>query len=300
MSQNHFDIQQELPSSKLESIAKTLIGFEKHYKALKNHLTTMLLPDHVNEWSKKYYKKIIPLCDIVQHRYPLFLFSGDVGTGKTVTAECVANRLVQDMKKDGFLLKLSTRVRGKGLHGEMSQLIQDAFEKLTTQAGKKRLAFLLIDEADSIASLRSTEQMHQEEKAAVNTLIQKIDDIRQIGGRAVVFLCTNRANIIDQAIIRRASLHIEFSRPNKDQCLELLKHDLQGMKLTEEQFNELANLTTTQGHYGDNGYTFSDFRLRLFPSALAQSFPDKALTFDILKKTVLDIKPSPSTVKHDM
>ena len=61
MSQNHFDIQQELPSSKLESIAKTLIGFEKHYKALKNHLTTMLLPDHVNEWSKKYYKKNNPI-----------------------------------------------------------------------------------------------------------------------------------------------------------------------------------------------------------------------------------------------
>lgn len=299
MSQNHFDIQQELPSSKLENIAKTLIGFEKNYQVLKKHLTVMLLPDHVNEWSKKYYKKIIPLCDIIQHRYPLFLFSGDVGTGKTVTAECVANRLTQDMKKEGFLLKLSTRVRGKGLHGEMSQLIQNAFENLTTQAGKKRLAFLLIDEADSIASLRSTEQMHQEEKAAVNTLIQKIDGVRQAGGRAIVFLCTNRANVIDQAIVRRASLHIEFPRPNKEQCLELLKHDLQGMKLTAENLDELANLTSTGGHYGNNGYTFSDFRMRLFPSAIAQSFPDKALTFDILKKTVLNIKPSPSTVEHN-
>ena len=300
MSQNYFDIQRELPSSKLESIARTLIGFEENYQALKKHLTMMLLPDHVNKWSTKHYKKIIPLCDIIQHRYPLFLFSGDVGTGKTVTAECVANRLVQDMKKEGFLLKLSTRVRGKGLHGEMSQLVQDAFEKLTTQAGKKRLAFLLIDEADSIASLRSTEQMHQEEKASVNTLIQKIDDVRQTGGRAVVFLCTNRANVIDQAIIRRASLHIEFSRPNKKQCLELLKHDLQGIGLTSEDLDELANLTSAGGHYGDNSYTFSDFRLRFFPLALARSFPDKALTFGILKRTVLDIKPSPSTVKQDI
>ena len=54
-----------------------------------------------------------------------------------MTAECAANRLTKDMGKEGFLLKLSTRVRGKGLHGEMSQLIQDAFENLTTQAGKK-------------------------------------------------------------------------------------------------------------------------------------------------------------------
>ena len=291
-----FDIQTELPSSKLEDITKTLIGFENHYMALKNHLMIMLAPDSVNKWSKTHYQQIIPLCNIIQHRYPLFLFSGDVGTGKTITAECSANRLTRDMKKNGFLLKLSTRVRGKGLHGEMNQLIQDAFKNLKTQAGKNRFAFLLIDEADSVASLRSTEQMHQEEKSAVNTLIQKIDEIRQVRGRAVVFLCTNRASVIDQAIIRRATLHIEFLRPNKKQCLELLTHDLQGTNLTKDSLDELASMTSAGGYYGDNSYTFSDFRLRFLPEALAQVFPNKALTFDILKKTVSFVKPSPKVI----
>lgn len=288
-----FDTQRELPSRELESIAETLVGFEKYYEALRNHLMVVLMPDQVENWSKKYHKQIIPLCNVIQQRYPLFLFSGDVGTGKTVTAECAANRLTKDMRKEGFLLKLSTRVRGKGLHGEMSQLIQEAFENLEIQAGKKRLSFLLIDEADSIASLRSTEQMHQEEKAAVNTLIQKIDNIRQVGGRAVVFLCTNRASVIDQAIVRRAALHMVFNRPNKEQCLELLKHDLQGIKLTTEELNELASLTSPRGYYGDNGYTFSDFRLRFLPEALARAFPDQSLTFGILKDTLLAVKPSP-------
>ena len=293
MVQDSFDAQQELPSRELENIATTLIDFEKHYETLKNHMMLVLMPDRVDDWSKKYHKQIIPLCKVIQQRYPLFLFSGDVGTGKTVTAECAANRLTKDMGKEGFLLKLSTRVRGKGLHGEMSQLIQDAFENLKIQAGKKRLSFLLIDEADSIASLRSTEQMHQEEKAAVNTLIQKIDNIRQVGGRAVVFLCTNRASVIDQAIVRRAALHMEFTRPNKKQCLELLTHDLQGIKLTTEELNELASLTSAGGYYGDNGYTFSDFRLRYLPESLARAFPNQGLTFEILKETVLAMKPSP-------
>ena len=296
MSQDTFDTQQELPSSELKNIAETLVGFERHYEALKNHLMIVLMPDRVDEWSKKYHKQSILLCKLIRQRYPLFLFSGDVGTGKTVTAECAADRLTRDLHKEGFLLKLSTRVRGKGLHGEMSQLIQDVFENLTTQAGKKRLSFLLIDEADSIASLRSTEQMHQEEKAAVNTLIQKIDEIRQVGGRAVVFLCTNRANVIDQAIVRRAALHIEFSRPNKEECLELLKHDLQGIKLTTEELNELTSLTSVGGHYGDNGYTFSDFRLRFLPEALARAFPNQGLTFDILRETILAVEPSPRIV----
>ena len=291
--QNTFDTQRELPSRELEEVAKTLIGFERYYERLKNHLMVVLMPDRIDEWSTKYHKQVIPLCNVIRQRYPLFLFSGDVGTGKTVTAECAADRLTREMGKEGFLLKLSTRVRGKGLHGEMSQLIQDAFQNLATQAGKRRLSFLLIDEADSIASLRSTEQMHQEEKAAVNTLIQKLDEIRQVGGRAVVFLCTNRANVIDQAVVRRAALHVEFFRPNKEECLKLLVHDLEGIGLTPEELNELASLTSAGGHYGDNGYTFSDFRMRFLPEALTRSFPNQALTFDILKETVLSVRPSP-------
>ena len=291
--QSTFDTQRELPSRELEEVAKTLIGFERYYERLKNHLMVVLMPDRIDEWSTKYHKQVIPLCNVIRQRYPLFLFSGDVGTGKTVTAECAADRLTREMGKEGFLLKLSTRVRGKGLHGEMSQLIQDAFQNLATQAGKRRLSFLLIDEADSIASLRSTEQMHQEEKAAVNTLIQKLDEIRQVGGRAVVFLCTNRANVIDQAVVRRAALHVEFFRPNKEECLKLLVHDLEGIGLTPEELNELASLTSAGGHYGDNGYTFSDFRMRFLPEALTRSFPNQALTFDILKETVLSVRPSP-------
>ena len=293
-----FDTEQELPSRELRDIAETLVGFERRYETLKNQLITMLMPDRIDEWSKKYHGRIIPLCNVIRQRYPLFLFSGDVGTGKTVTAECTADRLTREMHKEGFLLKLSTRVRGKGLHGEMSQLIQEAFENLKTQAGKKRLSFLLIDEADSIASLRSTEQMHQEEKAAVNTLIQKIDEIRQVGGRAVVFLCTNRADVIDQAVVRRAALHMEFSRPTRDESLELLKKDLQGIELAPQELSELASLTSIGGLYGENGYSFSDFRLRFYPEALSQAFPNRALAFKVLKETVSIVKPSPRIDKN--
>lgn len=293
MTQGNFDSQQELPSKRLDEIANSLIGFEKHYEKLKRQLMLVLMPDLVEEWSTKYHDRVLPLCNLIQHRYPLFLFSGDVGTGKTITAECAASQLTREMDKEGFLLKLSTSVRGKGLHGQMSQLLQEAFENLKIQAGKKRLSFLLIDEADSIASLRSMEQMHQEEKAAVNTLIQKIDNIRQVGGRAVVFLCTNRASVIDQAIVRRAALHLEFARPSSEQCLELLTHDLQGLSLTNAELKELSLLTSTEGFHGELGYTFSDFRLRYLPEALARSFPNKKLTYDVLKETVSAVKPSP-------
>ena len=299
MTQNTFDVVRELPSDDLNDIAVTLVGFDRRYEALKNHLMTLLMPDRIDKWSKKHHGRVVALTNVIRRRYPLFLFSGDVGTGKTVTAECAADRLTRETGKEGYLLKLSTRVRGRGLHGEMSQLIQDAFENLETQAGKKRLSFLLIDEADSIASLRSTEQMHQEEKAAVNTLIQKVDEIRQIGGRAVVFLSTNRAEVIDQAVVRRAALHLEFSRPNKDECLELLTRDLQGIGLAKEELDELAAMTTLGGHHGGIGYSFSDFRLRFYPEALSRAFPDRPLTYDVLMDTLSVVKPSPRIVINE-
>ena len=265
MSQNTLDAQIELPSGSINSVCSTLIGFEQRYQSIKKHLLVGLHPEKVEEWSRRFHKQVIPLCEVIRQRPPLFLFCGDVGTGKTITAECVANRFTSDMDKEGFLLKLSTRVRGRGLHGEMSQLIQEAFENLKTQAGKRRLSYLLIDEADSIATLRNTEQMHQEEKASVNTLIQKIDNLGELGGRAVIFLCTNRPGVIDQAIVRRAALTVHFDRPTKQECLDLLAHDLCGAGLSKQDLDRLASMTSSGGIHGDCGYTFSDFRLRLLP-----------------------------------
>ncbi|MDA8001197.1 MAG: ATP-binding protein [Alphaproteobacteria bacterium] len=276
-------------------MAASLVGFGQRYDMLKGHLQMMLFPGELEKWSQRHYGKVVPLCEVIQQRHPLFLFSGDVGTGKTVMAECAANRITNDLGKDGFLLKLSTRVRGKGLHGEMNQLLQDAFEHLKLQAGKKRLAFLLVDEADSIASLRSTEQMHQEEKSAVNTLIQKIDEIRSVGGRAALFLCTNRAEIIDQAIVRRAALHMEFPRPTKEDFVELLEMDLDGMGLSQREVQKLASLISKGGHYADVGYTFSDCRLRFLPSVAMKALAaGSKATFDIFKDSVSEVKPSPS------
>ena len=293
MSTETFEQIQELPCQNLNTLAESLVGFESRYESIKKYLTLTLSPEDLRSWSRKHHDQELPICQIILQKYPLFIFSGDVGTGKTVTAQCLADRFTRELRKEGFMLKLSTRVRGRGLHGEMSQLIQDAFEELRKQAGKKRLAFLLIDEADAIASLRSTEQMHQEEKAAVNTLIQKIDEIRQVGGRAVVFLCTNREDVIDQAIVRRSAFHMKFSRPSYAECVELFEKDLKGIGLSSEQLNELASLIAANGHHGKIGYTFSDVRLRFLPEAIVRAFPSQPLTFDILKDTALAIQPSP-------
>src|SRR5947208_2014159 len=72
----------------------------------------------------------------------------------------------------------------------------------------------IIDEGDSLAASRHNQQSHHEDKVAVNTLIQKIDDARRSGGRVLVFLCTNRFASLDPAIVSRAGHTEEFLRSN--------------------------------------------------------------------------------------
>ena len=287
-----FDNTLELPNKAIKERAERLIGFENKFKRIYGNLKLLLDQEGLKKWSNKYHKKELPIISQLTERYPLIILAGDAGTGKTVSAEAIADRMVRELGKEGFFLKLSTRVRGEGLHGQMGNLVNDAFAELKKQAGKSRLAFLLIDEADAIATTRATAQMHQEEKAAVNTLIQKIDEIRELNGRAVIFMSTNRLHFIDEAIIRRASVIMEFERPNENEREELFAQGLDGINFSKQELEKLSELTSPEQNES-LGHSFSDIRLKIMPEAIARSFPAKALTFETLCEVIKSVKPSP-------
>ena len=158
-------------------------------------------------------------------------------------------------------------------------------------AGQARRAVLVIDEGDSLGASRSQEHSHHEDKVAVNTLIQCVDDLRRFNGRVVVFLCTNRLSALDAALLRRAAVVEEFQRPNDYERRALLTMDLEGLALTERQVTELV--TATGPHGKRPGWTFSDIRTRLYPAALAQAFPNHPLIFKHLHDAAMSLRPSP-------
>src|SRR5215213_6814214 len=174
-----FELELSLPDTLLASQAQRLIGFRKRYERMHQNLRLLIDKAGLEAWSKKYYRKRIALIDSLLDRYPLVVFHGDVGTGKTATAEAAANSLANELGKDA------------------------------------KLSFLIIDEADSLAASRSNNQSHHEDKVAVNTLIQKIDDIRRFSGRVLIILCTNRYDALDAAILRRVAYEEEFRRPDE-------------------------------------------------------------------------------------
>lgn len=286
-----FELQLPLPDARLGALGARLIGFEQRYARIKADLRLIADPDGVAAWARKYHGDELPILDALNDRYPLVVLHGDVGTGKTATAQAAAARLAQATGKEGMLFTLSTRVRGSGMVGEMSTLINDAFQAITTAAGKSRTAYLIIDEADSLAGSRRTVQSHHEDKAGVNTLIQKIDEMRAHGGRVVVFLCTNRFEALDPAILRRAMLVEQFDRPDAGERRLLLEHDLRGVKLAPGILDELVQLTGAKG--AGPGFTFSDIRTRLLPRAVAAAYPARGLTADDLLEAAGALEATP-------
>ncbi len=287
-----FELELDLPNDKIAADTKRLVGFENRYQRLHRDLRLLADPHELADWSKKFHHKHLPVCAAVSERYPLVIFAGDVGTGKTATAEGACDQLARESRKEAMLFKLSTRVRGSGKVGEMSTLLNEAFDVVAKQAGKTRQAFLIVDEADSLASTRETAQSHHEDKVAVNTIIQKVDDLRRHNGRILVFLCTNRSAALDPAIIRRAARTEEFNRPNDHEREELFRMDLEGLNIKDQTLHELVRLTGARD--GQPGFTFSDLRSKLLPDALCRAFPTRALTGEDLIQAAKDVRPSPA------
>jgi AAA+ superfamily predicted ATPase len=288
-----FDYEQPLPAEKFSRRESKLLGLEERYSKVHLQLRLLLKLDELPTWSKRNYGgKVVPLCDLISDQYPLVIFHGDVGTGKTVSAECIANRLVREAKaEDSVLFKLSNRVRGSGKVGEMGTLILEAFKRITASAGKARRAILILDEGDSIGASRTQEHSHHEDKVAVNTLIQCIDNLRNFGGRVVVILCTNRLSVLDAALLRRAALVEEFNRPNDTERRTLLSGDLADLGLSESEIEKLVVVTGPSG--AAPGWTYSDFRSRLYPAALSRAFPERGVKFEDFHAAARNQKPTP-------
>jgi AAA+ superfamily predicted ATPase len=287
-----FDSETPLPSDALAKREKTLLGFEGRYVRVHDQLRLLLNVGGLGDWNRKHHGGKLAICDLVAEQYPLVIFHGDVGTGKTAMAECIANKLVAEARsEDSILFKLSNRVRGSGMVGEMGTLIAEAFRKVIQSAGKTRRAILIVDEGDSLGASRSQDHSHHEDKVAVNTLIQGVDDLRQYGGRIVVILCTNRLSALDAALRRRAAITEEFKRPTDGERRQLFEMDLAGMNLPSAQISELVAATGARA--SQPPWTYSDIRTRLYPAALARAYPDQPLRFEHLKTVAAALQASP-------
>ena len=276
-----------------------LVGLDDVKRRLLTEGTLLLRPSELEDWSRKTHRgKVIGAVAELRDRTPLFVFGGDVGTGKTELAETFGSALAEQLKIRITLYRLSLSTRGTGRVGEMTQLIAAAFgkieERLAGQAGAdapSSAAVLVIDEADALAQSRELAQMHHEDRAGVNALIRGISRVAAQRLPVLIVMCTNRTEALDPAVMRRAAAVFAFQRPNDEQRAAVLARALEHVGITDQELRELVSLTGATADRG-YGFTYSDLRHRLIPAAVVDAFPEQPITTARLIELLVNTPPT--------
>jgi len=296
----------EFPDNNARRRFAALVGLDHMKQRLLKESTLLVDHSQLERWCVAQHKSRLPILDTFFDRAPLFVFSGDVGTGKTALAETFGDPLARQLDLPVTLYALSLNARGTGAVGEMTSLISAAFTEVKQAAAKARAAngrpkgvyVLLIDEADALAQSRELAQMHHEDRAGVNAIIRGVDDLANSRLPVVIVMCTNRLSAIDPAVRRRAADVFTFDRPDSDRRKQLLDSALSGTGLTTSEIDFVVAATGDRDKLG-YGFTFSDLTQRLLPSIVLDAFPDHAITFDRIKKIVGNMRPTPPFKERD-
>lgn len=128
------------------------------------------------------------------------LIYGPPGSGKTITARYIAERL-------GLPL-VTARIDGliSSFLGTTARNIANLFAFANRYA-----CVLLLDEFDALAKLRDDPQEVGEIKRVVNTLLQNLDERR---GRGVTIAITNHDRLLDPAVWRRFETQLHMGEPD--------------------------------------------------------------------------------------
>jgi SpoVK/Ycf46/Vps4 family AAA+-type ATPase len=295
-----FEAVIELPDLEVRRRYENLVGLDVIKNRLTKEAELLLDPKALERWSKKFHRTRIQACDAFADRHPVFIFAGDVGTGKSALAETFGDDVARSMNLPIFLYRLSLSSRGSGAVGEMTQLLAAAFTEIRRVANGPRnqsgeftsAVILLIDEADALAQSRETSQMHHEDRAGVNALIRGINSLSENNLPVLVVLATNRLNAIDPAVRRRAAATFSFNRPSDDQRRVSISNLLGGVRASDTQILEIVEATGPT-HGRSYGYTYSDLYQRLVPAGVLAAFPDQALTPELLLEVASTIEPTP-------
>jgi SpoVK/Ycf46/Vps4 family AAA+-type ATPase len=295
-----FEEVREYPDPAAARRFASLVGVDAMKERLLKESRLLLDPESLSAWSTKHYRQRIRIVDFFRDRPPLFIFAGDVGTGKTILAETFGDAVAREANIGVTLYALSLTARGTGAVGEMTSLLSAAFAEVKVAAkrgtgrGNKRNfgVVLLIDEADALAQSRELGQMHHEDRAGVNALIRGVDDLAAGNLPVIVVMCTNRLDALDPAVRRRAAVTFTFTRPNESQRTAFLKPVLEELGFTSQQIRSLV-VATGEMHGRPYGYTYSDLAQRLLPGLLLAAYPLSPITFELAKEVIEQHPPTP-------
>jgi proteasome-associated ATPase len=166
-----------------------------------------------------------------QHATPKgFLLYGPPGCGKTLIGKATAYNLTRQLReKTGAEMKeYFMHVKGPEILnmwvGESERIVREIFATAREKRREGFLPFLFIDEAESILGTRRASRHSNILSTLVPMFCSEMDGIESLDD-VVIILASNRADLIDPAILRpgRIDRKIKVRRPNRDGAREIYR-----------------------------------------------------------------------------
>lgn len=158
------------------------------------------------------------------------LLTGPPGTGKTLLAKAAANYT------DSAFVSASGSEFVELYAGVGAQRVRQLFNKARQLATKlnKQSAIIFIDEIEIIAGKRGSHSSHLEYDQTLNQLLVEMDGIKpEENVKVVVIAATNRADMLDSAILRpgRFDRQVKVDLPDKEGRMHILNIHAKGKPL---------------------------------------------------------------------
>ena len=159
-----------------------------------------------------------------------FLLHGPPGCGKTLIGKATAYNLTQRLRKESgediegcFLHIKGPEILNMWL-GESERKVREIFQIAREKKDEGKLAFVFIDEAESILGTRRALRSHSISNTLVPMFCAEMDGIESLQD-VVIILATNRPDLIDPAILRpgRIDRKIKVTRPDADAAKDIFR-----------------------------------------------------------------------------
>jgi len=162
------------------------------------------------------------------------LLCGPPGTGKTLVAKALANQ-----SGANFISVKGAELLSKYV-GESEHAVRDVFKKAKQVAP----CIIFFDEIDALAPCRRESDGTRVSERVVSQLLTEMDGVEDLR-EVLILAATNRADIVDPALLRagRFDIILNFPYPDITELYDILKIHTQGKPIARDaKLKEIASL----------------------------------------------------------